>query len=122
MHVFCAEKLFDKQEEGIKEMNKLKRENVNVTEIDALLEKIELIDIREPNECEEGMLKGAKNIPMQDLLDAPDEFLDKDKEYYLICRSGVRTSNACFMLREEGYNVINVLGGMLSYEGNNIEK
>lgn len=103
-------------------MNKVKRENIDVSEIDDLLDKIELIDIREPNECKEGILKGAKNIPMQDLLDAPDEFLDKDKEYYLICRAGVRTSNTCFMLREEGYNVINVLGGMLSYEGKNIEK
>ena len=86
-------------------MSNLKRENINVSEIDDLLGNIELIDIREPYE-----------------LDAPDEFLDKNKEYYLICRSGARTASTCYMLREEGYNVINVAGGIISYEGDNIER
>lgn len=103
-------------------MSNLKRENINVSEIDDLLGNIELIDIREPYECKSGMLKTAINIPMQDLLDAPDEFLDKNKEYYLICRSGARTASTCYMLREEGYNVINVAGGIISYEGDNIER
>ncbi len=102
-------------------MSKLKRENIDISEIDDLIGKIELIDIREPYECKAGILKTAQNIPMQDLLDAPDEFLDKDKEYYLICRSGARTASTCYILREEGYNVINVAGGMICYEGDNVE-
>ena len=48
--------------------------------------------------------------------------VSENKEYYLICRSGARTASTCYMLREEGYNVINVAGGIISYEGDNIER
>ena len=59
----------------------------------------------------------AKNIPMQTLLGNPDKYLKKDKEYYLVCQSGGRSSMACNSLRQKGFNVINVAGGVGSYLG-----
>ena len=41
---------------------------INVNEIDNLLGKIQLIDIREPYEYNEGSIKTAKNIPMNTLI------------------------------------------------------
>ncbi|AOR23082.1 rhodanese-like domain-containing protein [Clostridium taeniosporum] len=99
-----------------------RRTTIDVSEIDDLLDKIELIDIREPFEYKMGNIRTSKNIPMNDLLDNANEYLKKSKEYYLICRSGSRTASACLELREKGFNVINVYGGMISYEGNQLNK
>ena len=90
---------------------------VNVNEIDNLIGDIELIDIREAYEYKEGSIKTAKNIPMQTLLSNPDNYLKKDKEYYIICQSGGRSSMACNDLRKKGFDVINVDGGVGSYLG-----
>ncbi len=98
----------------------LKKDNssiINVNDMDNLLGTVELIDIREPYEYKSGTLKTAKNIPMGNLLNAPNKYLIKDKTYYIMCQSGGRSSNACSVLKKQGYNVINVIGGMGSYAG-----
>lgn len=43
--------------------------------------------------------------------------LDKNEHYYLICRSGARSAQAGQFLAAKGFNVTNVLGGMLDWEG-----
>ncbi|SHH81201.1 rhodanese-like domain-containing protein [Clostridium grantii] len=90
---------------------------INVNDIDTLLGKIDLIDIREPYEYNSGTLKTAKNIPMGTILNNPEKYLSKDKEYYIMCHSGARSSRTCSSLIKEGYNVVNVSGGMGSYVG-----
>lgn len=97
--------------------NKNNGKVVNVNDIDNLIGKIELIDIREVNEYNRFSIKSAKNIPMQTLLVNPDEYLKREKEYYIVCQSGGRSSMACSTLREKGFNVINVAGGVGSYLG-----
>lgn len=59
--------------------NKNNGKVVNVNDIDSLIGKIELIDIREPFEYGRGSIKSAKNIPMQTLLNNPDKYLKKIK-------------------------------------------
>jgi rhodanese-related sulfurtransferase len=92
-------------------------ESVSVGEIDNISGKIELIDIREPYEYAGGHLAKAKNIPMGNLLDNTEKYLDKSKEYYIICQSGARSSRACNALASKGFKVINVQGGTGSYRG-----
>ena len=70
-----------------------------------------LIDVREPIEFHNGHVPGAKNIPMQRLLSNPQQYLDKDKNYKIVCQSGGRSARACGMLSEMGYDVTNVAGG-----------
>lgn len=95
------------------------KNNIDVNDIDELLGNIELIDIREEYEYKEGSIKTAKNIPMGELLMYPDEYLDTNKKYYILCRSGVRSARTCIELREQGYDVVNVSGGVIEYRGNN---
>ncbi len=98
----------------------LKREetkDINVNELDNMIGKIELIDIREPYEVSGGSIKTAKNIPMGNLINSPQKYLIKNKTYYIMCQSGARSSRTVKMLAKQGYDVINVLGGMGSYRG-----
>lgn len=90
---------------------------INVNDIDSLIGKIDLIDIREPYEYSSGTIKTAKNIPMGNILDDPEKYLTKDKEYYIMCQSGGRSARTCDNLTRQGYNVVNVSGGMGSYVG-----
>jgi rhodanese-related sulfurtransferase len=54
----------------------------------------------------------------------PDEFmsalkdLDKSKAYYLYCRSGNRSGQACTIMESQGFSrTFNLNGGMLEWEG-----
>lgn len=90
---------------------------IHVNDMDNLIGKVELIDIREPYEYKNGSLKSAKNIPMGNLLNEPDKYLNKDKTYYIMCQSGARSGRTCKVLLKQGFNVINVSGGIGSYIG-----
>jgi len=79
-------------------------------------EKLELVDVREHEEVEQGMIPGAKHIRMGEIPVNLDYF-DKNKEYIFICRSSRRSENVCYYLQEQGYKVRNMIGGMLEWTG-----
>lgn len=90
---------------------------IHVNDMDDLIGKVEIIDIREPYEYKSGSLNTAKNIPMGNLLSSPEKYILKDKTYYIMCQSGARSRSATSILSKQGFNVINVAGGMGSYVG-----
>jgi len=91
--------------------------SVPVNDLEKLIGTIELLDIREPYEFAGGSIKTAKNIPMGNLLAAPEKYMAKDKTYYIVCQSGGRSAQTASALAKQGYNVINVAGGVGSYAG-----
>ncbi|MCZ8536534.1 rhodanese-like domain-containing protein [Paenisporosarcina quisquiliarum] len=95
----------------MKEMT-AKEVEMNVTEGKTL----NIIDVREVDEVAAGKIPGAVNIPLG-LLEFRMNELDKSKEYVMVCRSGGRSGRATQILESHGYSVINMTGGMLSYEG-----
>ena len=78
-------------------------------------EQLSLVDVREVDEFESLRLEGARNLPLSQLADTYEQ-LDKDQLYYVICKSGMRSARACQFLAEQGYDVINVQGGMTAFE------
>ena len=78
-------------------------------------EQLSLVDVREVEEFEAFHLEGARNFPLSQLADTYEQ-LDKDNLYYVICKSGMRSARACQFLAEQGYEVINVQGGMDALE------
>ncbi len=78
-----------------------------------------LLDVRNPHELEDkslGHIDGVLNIPLPELekrLSELDEF--KDKDIAVICRSGRRSGTATDLLLKNGFNAVNVLGGMVQY-------
>ena len=90
-------------------------ETVSVHDLHGLLGKINLVDIREVYEYKEGHVPTAKNIPMDNILAKPDKYLEKSKQYHIICQTGGRSLMACSVLASQGFKVINVFGGTGSY-------
>lgn len=75
----------------------------------------QFIDVRTPVEYKANRIKEFKNIPLNELPARLGE-LDKGKETYLICQSGMRSGRAAALLTKNGFEkVVNVRGGMGSY-------
>lgn len=78
-----------------------------------------IIDCRTAIEWDEGIIE---NSILLDLYDAhgfmqESEKLDKDKNYYVYCKSGVRSVTACQVLESLGMkNTFNLLGGIMSWQ------
>jgi rhodanese-related sulfurtransferase len=79
-------------------------------------EKLDIIDVREVDEVAAGKIPGAVNIPLG-LIEFRMHELDKSKEYIMVCRSGGRSGQASQFLEYQGFKIINMTGGMLSWEG-----
>lgn len=75
-----------------------------------------IIDVRETEEVKAGKIPGAVNIPLG-LIEFRLQDIDKSKEHILVCRSGNRSGMATNILGSRGYNVINMDGGMLDWDG-----
>lgn len=80
-------------------------------------EDITILDVREPNEWEEGHIKGAKLLP-RGLLEyrAADELPNKDARIVTHCALGGRGALSAKSLQEMGYtNVANMEGGVKAW-------
>jgi hypothetical protein len=79
-----------------------------------------ILDVRTEDEFAEGMIPGAINIDIykgQGFIYSIEE-LDKSKNYYLYCRSGGRSGQACSIMSQLGFeNTYNLLGGIMNWEG-----
>ena len=78
-------------------------------------ESLSVLDVREEVEFKQVHIESAQNLPLSSLSDTYDQ-LDKDQLHYVICKSGMRSARACQFLSEQGYEVINVQGGMDALE------
>jgi rhodanese-related sulfurtransferase len=100
---------------GLFKSNEVKR--IHINDMDDIIGKVELIDIRESYEYKGGTLRTAKNIPMMELISGAGKYLNKDKTYYIMCQSGARSRQCCKVLGKQGYDVVDVAGGYGSYVG-----
>jgi rhodanese-related sulfurtransferase len=92
---------------------------LTANEVKNLLEqgkKLNIVDVREDDEVAAGMIPGAKHIPLGSV-EARTNELDSSKEYIMVCRSGGRSGRATQILEEKGYDVTNMEGGMMSWDG-----
>lgn len=104
---------------GIKEKEDIMMKLITPKEVESYLEQhstLNIIDVREVEEVANGKIPGAVNIPLR-LLEFRMHELDKTKEYILVCRSGARSGRATEFLEAHGFQVTNMTGGMLDWEG-----
>lgn len=93
--------------------------NVNDFEKKISSEKnIQLIDVRTPEEFQQGYIKNAKNINIYDPnFEKEIQKLDKSKPVYIYCRSGNRSRSAAQVLAKNGFKTIyDLQGGMGAWQ------
>ena len=84
--------------------------NITVQELKNV-DMLTLIDIRSAQKYNDKHIMNAVNIPSDRLLINYKNILDKNKIYYIYCQKGIQSRNICQILANNGYKVVNVLGG-----------
>lgn len=79
--------------------------------LSAVDEGAAFVDVRTPEEYYESHYEGAELFPLQRLERGELPDYDKEIPLYVYCRSGNRTKEASAILRQAGYEVID-LGGL----------
>lgn len=76
-------------------------------------EKLVVVDVRRPAEFADGHVKGAQNIPLNEMTDpASMADFEEDQNLYVHCAGGYRSVIAASLLKRQGiHNLRNILGG-----------
>jgi rhodanese-related sulfurtransferase len=96
--------------------------NLNASEFEEAIKKdpnAVIVDVRTPEEFMAGHIPNSLNINLMDV-DFMDKIqaMDREKSYYVYCRSGGRSASACGAMASIGFpNLYNLAGGILSWTG-----
>ncbi|MFC6715797.1 rhodanese-like domain-containing protein [Branchiibius cervicis] len=74
-----------------------------------------ILDVREQDEWDAGHAPNAVHIPLSELPSRIDELPEVD-ELPVVCRRGGRSAQAVAWLEQQGFDVVNVEGGMSAWE------
>lgn len=79
-----------------------------------------ILDVRTPEEWSEGIIPNAIQLDIyqgQGFIYKLEE-LDKSKNYYVYCKAGGRSAQACNIMNQLGFeNTYNLIGGMMQWNG-----
>lgn len=79
-----------------------------------------ILDVRTEDEWNDGYIPNAINIDIykgQGFIYEIDQ-LDKSRNYYVYCKAGGRSEQACNIMNQLGFeNTYNLLGGMMQWRG-----
>ncbi len=79
-----------------------------------------IIDVRTEAEIAEGYIPSMKHMDIFNaggFMDAAKQ-MDSSKNYYVYCRSGARSGQACAILNSLGFkNAYNLMGGFMQWQG-----
>jgi NADPH-dependent 2,4-dienoyl-CoA reductase/sulfur reductase-like enzyme/rhodanese-related sulfurtransferase len=73
----------------------------------------ELLDVRSEAECGRGIIPGAINIPVDEIRDRYQELTNKN--LLVNCQVGLRGHTGSMLLKELGFNAVNLDGGYLTW-------
>ena len=104
-------------------MNGQQAENISVTEFEKSIAKqnVQVLDVRTAEEYKSGHINNALQANWLNKAEFYDRtaHLDKSKPVYIYCLSGGRSSAAAAALREKGYQVTNLNGGIAAWKQSN---
>lgn len=80
----------------------------------------QILDVRTVEECLDGIIPNAINIDIykgQGFIYQVEE-LDKSKNYYVYCKAGGRSAQACNIMNQMGFeHTYNLEGGFMQWQG-----
>jgi len=90
--------------------------SITVKELHKLMnnEQIILVDVREKGERVMASIRGSTHVPMT-AIPYQLEIFNKDEPIYLFCHSGVRSAQACLYLEQQGFDSVNIIGGIQAW-------
>jgi rhodanese-related sulfurtransferase len=77
-------------------------------------EALTLLDVREDWELAVASVPGIVHIPMGQVAERLNE-LDRDRPVVVLCRSGRRSLEVAKLLQQNGFDAINLAGGILAW-------
>jgi glyoxylase-like metal-dependent hydrolase (beta-lactamase superfamily II)/rhodanese-related sulfurtransferase len=98
-------------------------EPIAVDEAERLLEQgsVQVVDVREKTERDEGYIPGSVHIPFRLLRESGPDGLDRDRPVVTICESGMRASIAASVLTAAGVEARPILdGGVNDWPGGTV--
>jgi len=108
--------------EPIVETQAPQQENISVTEAFSMIQNqdVTILDVRTyPETISDRKIANSQLIPLQVLGSYLDR-LDNSKPILVYCRTGNRSAVASEILRSQGFNAINVLGGINAWKANGL--
>ncbi|QQC58803.1 rhodanese-like domain-containing protein [Rothia kristinae] len=102
---------------GIRASRAAKERTVDIpsVSVEEIPEDAKILDVREDYEWEEGHIERAQHLPLADIPARYGE-IPLDEDVYVICRSGGRSLKATEYLNQNGFDAINVKGGMGAWQ------
>ncbi|AIY14816.1 rhodanese-like domain-containing protein [Cellulophaga baltica] len=94
---------------------------INVIDYKAAIsdKRVQLVDVRTPNEFSRGAIKKAVNIDFFNTTVFENAFnkFKKDEPLYIYCQSGMRSKRAANKLAKMGFtDIIDLKGGYMAYK------
>lgn len=84
--------------------------------VSALDDDALVLDVREPDEWAAGHAPGAVHVPLGSIPERLDDLPSTDDPLPVVCRSGGRSGRAVQWLVQQGFDVVNVDGGMKAWQ------
>ncbi len=81
---------------------------------DPLPDSLVVLDVREHHEWEAGHIDGAIHIPMMELTDRIGEL--PDAQTLVVCKVGARSAQVAGYLAQQGYDAVNLAGGLYDWQ------
>jgi len=83
-------------------------------QVSTRLDEAQIVDVREAEGLVDGMIPGARHIPLG-LIPDSHAALDPTRAVIVVCRSGRRSAAAADHLSEAGFDAQTMTGGMLEW-------
>lgn len=82
-----------------------------------------ILDVRTELELSDGIIPNSIHIDIykgQDFINEVEK-LDKSKSFFVYCRSGIRSGQACVIMNQLGFKITyNLVGGIIEWTGDTI--
>ena len=89
--------------------------SISVKDLAALGDATEIVDVREEDEYVTVRVPGARSIPLSRFVQSLAE-VPASGTVYVMCAAGSRSAQAATYLEDQGYDAVNVTGGIMKWQ------